>query len=204
MENERFIGIYLRVSSNNQSFATQIFDIKKWIKNENIRGIKFYKDKFTGKTMDRPGMSQLITDMYEGKISTVVCWRLDRLGRTALGIFKFFEHLGINKCNLISLKDNLDLSTPIGRFNAGIAACTAEYESEMFTERIKSGQQVVWDKGKRWGGSKKGVRKEKVEKVKNQVIQLYNENVPKIQIADRLNISVPTVYSVLSQFEITK
>jgi DNA invertase Pin-like site-specific DNA recombinase len=75
-------------------------------------------DQFTGTTMGRPGMLKLMSDLQKGDIDTIVCWRLDRLGRTAAGLTALFEDLKQHKCNLISLKDNLDLSTPAGRLNA--------------------------------------------------------------------------------------
>ena len=56
--------------------------------------------------MDRPGMDRLMADVRSGKINTVVCWRLDRLGRTAKGLVDMFTELHSKK-NLISIKDGL-------------------------------------------------------------------------------------------------
>lgn len=85
-----------------------------------------------GTTMDRPAMNKLLDDLYKGKISTILIWRLDRLGRTASGLTKLFEDLRQYQCNLISLKDHLDLSTPAGRLNANVIASVAAYETPLF------------------------------------------------------------------------
>ncbi len=52
--------------------------------------ITWYKDEFTGNTMDKPGMQKLMQDLQEGKLNNIVCWRLDRLGRTAAGLTKLY------------------------------------------------------------------------------------------------------------------
>jgi DNA invertase Pin-like site-specific DNA recombinase len=149
--------------------------------------------------MDRPGMQKLMDDLHKGDIETIVCWRLDRLGRTAAGLTKLFDDLRKHKCNLISYKDNLDLSTPAGRLNANIIASVAAYETEVRAERVKAGQAAAKAKGKRWGGSKKGIRKRKVAAVEKQILTLYREDFPIAQIARGLNISVPTVYDVIKK-----
>ena len=77
-----------------------------------------YRDKFTGKTMDRPGWNKLAKDIEAGKVAKLACWRLDRLGRTAKGLTALFKELVTRKVNLVSLMDGLDLSTPAGRLMA--------------------------------------------------------------------------------------
>ena len=84
--------------------------------------VKWYKDRFTGKTMDRPGWNQLEADIQAGKVSAVVCWRLDRLGRTARGLTALFDDLLKRKVGLVSLRDGLSLTTPAGKLMAHILA----------------------------------------------------------------------------------
>jgi DNA invertase Pin-like site-specific DNA recombinase len=48
--------------------------------------VEWFKDKFTGKTMNRPGMDHLLESLREGKLDRIVVWRLDRLGRTTRGL----------------------------------------------------------------------------------------------------------------------
>ena len=191
-------AIYLRVSTTNgQKFDSQWGDLQKWVEVNHPAHVKIYKDEFTGTTMQRPAMQRLITDLHNGDIGTIVCWRLDRLGRTASGLTKLFEELMQRKCNLISLKDCLDLSTPAGRLNANIIASVAAYETEVRAERVKAGVLAAKSKGKRWGGSKKGHRKAKIaEKVKT-VLQLHGQGVSKAEISRLARVSIPTVYSII-------
>ncbi len=75
--------------------------------------VTWYRDKMTGKTMDRPGWKRLEADMDVGEISKIVVWRLDRLNRTASGLTSLFEHLQRRGVGFESLRDKIDLSTPV-------------------------------------------------------------------------------------------
>jgi DNA invertase Pin-like site-specific DNA recombinase len=93
--------------------------------------VVWHRDKFTGKTMDRPGWQELCAGIEAGSIKTVVVWRLDRL---------------------ISLRDGLDLSTPErGRLMANVLASVAQYETEIRAERTLAGQEVARARGVRFG-----------------------------------------------------
>jgi hypothetical protein len=46
------------------------------------RPVAWFKDTFTGKSMNRPGMDRLTEELHAGRLERIVVWRLDRLGRT--------------------------------------------------------------------------------------------------------------------------
>src|SRR5271154_5343935 len=99
-------AIYVRVSSKQQDQRSQEPDLKRWLLSQEGT-VEWYRDKFTGKTMTRPGMDKLMVDARSGKVGTIVVWRLDRLGRTAKGLTALFEELVQRSINLVSLKDGL-------------------------------------------------------------------------------------------------
>src|SRR5208283_370678 len=150
-------GIYVRVSSKQQDQRSQEPDLKRWAAGQEVE-VVWYRDKFTGRTMERPGMDKLLADMRAGKIGSIVVWRLDRLCRTAKGLTALFEDLRERGVNLISLRDGVDLSTPAGRLMANVLASVAAYETEVRAERVLAGQAAARAAGKTWGGSKKGRR----------------------------------------------
>lgn len=148
--------------------------------------------------MDRPGWNRLVADVEAGKVSKVVCWRLDRCGRTAKGLVTLFDDLTRRKIGLISLKDGLDLGTPAGRLMANVIASVAAYEVEVRSERVLAGQAVARAKGKTWGGMPKG-RRIKVTPEQEAVIRrMKAENEKVASIARATGLSRPTVYSVLN------
>src|SRR5690242_15899508 len=126
----KHIAVYLRVSSKSQDAASQEAELKRWAATL-TEPVKWYRDRFTGKTMDRPGFNQLEREIAMGNVSTLAVWRLDRLGRTAKGLTALFDDLVKRKVNVVSLKDGLDLSTPAGRLMANVLASVAAYETEV-------------------------------------------------------------------------
>ena len=143
-------AIYLRVSSRRQDHASQMPDLERW-ETSHDAPVVWYRDKFTGKTMDRPGMERLLAELRAGKVDRIVVWRLDRLGRTTRGLCQLFDELGERRVDLVSLKDGFSLASPAGRLHARILASVAEYETEVRAERIAAGQAVARRRGKRLG-----------------------------------------------------
>ena len=154
----KHVAVYLRVSTSSQDTKSQEPDLERWVGAHGAPA-KWYTDKVSGKTMNRPAWSKLETAMRQGKVSSVVVWRIDRLGRTAKGLTALFDDLRERKINLVSIKDGLDLSTPAGRLLANVLASVAQYETEVRGERVRAGQDRARAEGKRWGGSRAGVRK---------------------------------------------
>lgn len=190
-------AIYVRVSSRQQDQRSQEPDLRRWIAAQECE-VVWYRDNFTGKTMERPGMAKLMRDIEAGKIERVVVWRLDRLGRTAKGLTALFDDLRERGVVLVSLKDGLDLSTPAGRLMANMLASVAAYETEVRAERVLAGQAAAREAGKSWGGSEKGrlisVTPEQVE----QVRKLKADGVKVAKIARTVGLSRPTVYRLLA------
>ena len=191
-------AIYLRVSSKQQDHASQLPDLERWI-SAHDGPVQWYKDKFTGKTMTRPGMDKLLDDLRAGKIERIVCWRLDRLGRTTRGLCQLFDDLGERKIDLVSLKDGFSLASPAGRLQARILASVSEFETEVRAERVAAGQAVARRKGKRWGGSKKGWRWKVTDDQLAAINEMKAAGKRITQIASVTGLSRPTIYKILTQ-----
>jgi DNA invertase Pin-like site-specific DNA recombinase len=72
--------------------------------------------------MDRPGWKRLKADIAAGKVTKIVVWRLDRLGRSAAGLTALCEDPLRRGIGLESLRDKVDLSTPAGKSMANVRA----------------------------------------------------------------------------------
>ncbi len=193
----KHVAVYVRVSSKAQDHRSQLPDLKRWEASQEQR-VEWYWDKFAGKTMDRPGWNKLDANLRRGMISSVVVWRLDRLGRTAKGLTALFDDLQTRKVNLVSLKEGLDLSTPAGRLMANVLASVAQYDNEVRAERILAGQAVARASGKRWGGSKRGVRKKVTELQERMIRTMHADGEPITKLSQATGLSRPTIYSVLN------
>jgi DNA invertase Pin-like site-specific DNA recombinase len=191
------LGIYMRCSTNKQQTASQKRELKRWAESHADENISWYEDHFTGKTMERPGWVGLWKDCCEGRIQTIVCWRLDRLGRTAKGLITLRDELIARSLNLISLRDSLDLSTSSGRLMFGIIASVAEYETEVRRERQMAGIAAARERGKRIGGRKAGASNRKTRDVLPAVLALHKEGKRVSEIARATRLSRPTIYGLL-------
>ncbi len=189
-------ALYLRVSSRQQDHASQLPDLERWAQAHD-GPIDWFRDKFTGKTMDRPGMDKLMDDLRAGKIERIVVWRLDRLGRTTKGLCQLFDELSERKVDLVSLKDGFSLASPAGRLHARILASVAEYETEVRAERVAAGQAVARRQGKRWGGSKKGWRWKVTAEQVTAIREMKTMGRKITAIAKVTGLSRPTIYQVL-------
>jgi DNA invertase Pin-like site-specific DNA recombinase len=192
------VAIYLRVSSRKQDTRSQEPDLKVWAEHSaNGHPVKFYRDQMSGRTMDRPGWNRLEADIDAGKVSSLVVWRMDRLGRTASGLTALFEKLQSRRVNFVSLKDGIDLATAAGRLIANVLASVAEYENEVRSERVRAGQDAARAAGKTWGGSKPGRRLKVTNEAVATIERMAAEGASKTAMARATGLSRPTVYAVL-------
>lgn len=190
------IAIYLRVSSKSQDVASQEPELRRWAAQQEGE-VRWYRDRFTGKTMERPAFTRLLRHVRIGEVQQVAVWRLDRLGRTAKGLTTLFDELTELNVRLVSLRDGLDLSTAAGRLMANVLASVAAYETEVRAERILAGQAAARAKGKTWGGSEKG-RRIKVNDEQIRLIHRMKAEGEKVAaIARATGLSRPTIYDVL-------
>lgn len=191
-------AIYVRVSSGSQNIESQLPDLERWAESQDIEPTWFIEKK-SGKTMDRPVWNKLQQAIDNNKVSRLVVWRLDRLGRTASGLTKLFEELNEAKVQFISIKDKIDLSTVAGRLLANILASVAAFETELRGERVKAGQAVAMSKGKSWGGSTKGrLHKITIEQVK-QIVKMKADNEKVSVICRTVGVDRPSVYRILQR-----
>jgi DNA invertase Pin-like site-specific DNA recombinase len=198
-------AIYRRVSTKDQTTASQSTDLDAYRAGLKAKGepVLEFEDKFTGRTLKRPGWDKLWAAALSGKVKRIVVWRLDRLGRTCAGLSQLFVELQERKIGLVSLRDGLDLATAAGRLMAHVLASVAEYELEVKTERQAAGiaaarRAVREGKRARYGsGRKPGLTVPPV--VCRHIVTMKAEGKRISEIAAVTKLSRPTVYRVLRE-----
>jgi DNA invertase Pin-like site-specific DNA recombinase len=201
MNMKKIAAIYVRVSTSAQDIKSQVPDLERWIEaqGEDIEPVQWFVDKHTGKTMDRPQWNKLQSLIDANKVKRLVCWRLDRLGRTASGLTKLFEELQARKILFESIKDKIDLSTSSGRLMANVLASVASFETELRAERVLAGQAAARASGKKWGGSRKGqLHKITMEQVR-QIAQMKQDGKGIVEISRTVSIDRPGCYRILER-----
>lgn len=134
---------YARVSTTKQHLDQQIDALQR----ESVDHI--FTDKWTGRSNDRPGLSELLDYARPG--DTVVVVALDRLGRSLTGIIETIAAFQQRDISVVSLREHLDFTTPTGKMMASIFAALAEYEVDLKAERAAAAREAAAARGRHTG-----------------------------------------------------
>ncbi|EOL1931138.1 recombinase family protein, partial [Escherichia coli] len=93
----------------------------------------------------RPGLKRALKKLKPG--DTLMVWKLDRLGRSMRHLVALTDELQQQGINFRSLTDNIDTSTPMGRFFFHIMGALAEMERELIVERTRAGLAAARERG---------------------------------------------------------
>ncbi len=149
-------AIYARVSTlNGQDPAMQVRELEEYCQRRGWRAVRAYIDAGVSGTREkRPGLDKLMSDAKQRKFDAVLVWKLDRWGRSLRHFVNSLAELEALGIVFVSLKDNLDLSTPSGRLMFQIIGAMAEFERSLIVERVRSGLRNARAKGVRIGRPK--------------------------------------------------
>lgn len=140
----RYTG-YWRVSTEDQNPDMQIEAmVAAGVPRERIRG-----DKMTGSKMNRPGLASALRITRDQDV--LVVWKLDRLGRSTLGVLDTIKSLEDGDIGIISLTEMLDTKSPMGRMVMTILLSFAEMERALISERTKAGMKRFKERGGKTG-----------------------------------------------------
>ena len=153
------IALYCRVSTqeqavNGHSITEQQDRLTNYCKSRGWKDYKPYVDAgFSGAKTDRPALSKLLKDVESHKVKTVLVYKLDRLSRSQKDTLMLIEDVFLaNGCDFVSISENFDTSTPLGRAMIGILAVFAQLEREQIKERMNMGKEARAKLGKYKGG----------------------------------------------------
>lgn len=178
---------YARVSTKEQNLSSQEDALN------NAGCIRIFTDKISGKEFKREGLTACLDYLRSG--DTLVIYRLDRLGRSVEETLDLCAQLEKRNIKLVSLKDNLDASTAVGRFTMQILASLAEYNRSLIVEGCILGIEAAKKRGVKFGRPK-GVKMKKPKK--EAVIQLYKAGTTVHQIMEITGIKAKqTIYNYL-------
>ena len=99
----------------------------------------------------RPALDALIKDAKRRRFDVLVCWRLDRLGRSLKHLVTLLDELQALGVAFVSLQEGIDATTPAGKLQMHILGAIAEFERARIAERVTAGLQRARNEGKRLG-----------------------------------------------------
>src|SRR5579862_7531141 len=148
------VAIYARVSTANhgQDVSLQTRELEEYCQRRGLEIVGKYIDAGVSGTKDsRPELNRLMADAKQRRFDAVCVWKLDRFGRSLRHLVNALADLESLGVSFISIKDNLDLSTPSGRLMFQIIGAMAEFERSLIQERVKAGLRNARAKGKTLG-----------------------------------------------------
>ena len=184
---------YIRVSTVEQNEGRQVKDLQATAGVE-----KVFMDKLSGKDTNRPQFNAMLEFVREG--DTVVVSSYDRLARSTADLLATIETLKEKGVNVISMKEQLDTSTPQGKLMLTFFAGIATFERELMLQRQKEGIAIAKAEGK-YKGRAKIERPSDWTALKTQYL---HRKLTATELAKRCNVSRPVVYKWLKEDKAAK
>lgn len=161
-------ALYARVSTREQDAEMQLRDLREHCRRREWEIAGEYVDLgVSGSKESRPELNRLMVDAHQRVFDCVLVWKLDRFGRSLkhlVNALAEFEALGVS---FVSLRDNLDLSTPSGRLMFQVIGAMAEFERSLIQDRVRAGLRNARAKGKHLGRPFVGVDGERVRQLRS-------------------------------------
>ena len=179
---------YVRVSTVDQNEARQVEALKKY-------GIeKWYSEKVSGKNLNRPKLQEMLDFVREG--DTIYIHDFSRISRSVKDLLSLIDLLEAKKVHLVSVKENLDTSTPAGRLMLTMIGAINEFERANLLERQAEGIAIAKAKGKYKG--------RKAIEINEAFIEGYNKylarKLSKSALAKELGVSRPTLDKLINEY----
>jgi putative DNA-invertase from lambdoid prophage Rac len=135
-------AIYARVSTTDQNCEMQLAELREYISRRGWELAGEYVDTgWCGAKASRPELNRLMHDAGQRKFDVILCWKLDRFGRSLLHCKSALQELQAHGVRFIATSQNIDTdeSNPAARFLLHILMAAAEFERELIRERSMAG-----------------------------------------------------------------
>ena len=147
------VAFYARVSTlNNQDPEMQPAELREYAGHRGWQIVEEFTDQgVSGCKESRPALNRLMSDACRRKFDAVLVWKIDRFGRSLKHLVNSLAELAALGVAFVSLRDNIDLSTPSGRLMFQIIGAMAEFERALIQERVRAGIRNARAKGRQLG-----------------------------------------------------
>ena len=153
--------IYSRKSKftgKGESIENQIEMCRQYIathySEEEAEAALVYEDEgFSGGNLERPKFKKMMNDSQKIEFAAIVVYRLDRISRNIGDFAKLIEDLGNRHIDFISIREQFDTSSPMGRAMMYIASVFSQLERETIAERIRDNMHELSKTGRWLGGN---------------------------------------------------
>ena len=189
------VCLYCRVSTTHQTSENQLRELRAVAERMGYEiDAEFIDNGISGakSRKDRPALDEMMKLAAKHKFEMVMCWSIDRLGRSLQHLVEILNELQAMKIDLFFMQQGMDTTTPSGRMIFSVFGAIGEFERNLMRERVIAGQQRAKASGVHIG------RPTKMNDGIKSAIQAMHENGMSIrQIAKSCKVGIGTVYSVV-------
>lgn len=160
MNSKKIMAIYTRVSTIEQAESGYSIDeqerlLLEYCNKNDIEVYKCYSDRgISGKDIKhRPALKELLQDVEEGKVTDVICWKINRLSRKLSDVLKIVDIFEKNNVTFKSYSEPFATDTPAGKMQFQMMALIGEFERGTIAQNVKMGMCARAREGK-WCGNK--------------------------------------------------
>jgi DNA invertase Pin-like site-specific DNA recombinase len=182
------VALYARVSTlNGQHPEMQLSELREYGAHRGWQIISEYVDEgVSGARERRPQLDRLMSDAHRRKFDLIAVWKIDRFGRSLRHLVNALADLDSLGVAFVSLRDNLDLSTPSGRLMFQVIGAMAEFERSLVQERVRAGLRNAVARGVRLG-------RPRISVDAAEIARLRASGASWREISERLGVGVGTV-----------
>jgi len=191
---------YIRVSTEEQvkqgiSLANQKAKIEAFATAKGWALTRIYRDEGkSGKSLNRPGIQELLQDAISGQFEIIIVYRVDRLTRKQRDLWYLLEDVfDKNSVGFVSVNEPFDTTAAIGKASLGVIGVFAQLERDLISERTKDALAHKKDQGCSLGRPVITALDKEELKIVSYIRSLREAGLSYARIARRLNLeSVPT------------
>lgn len=156
------VAIYARVSTLDQKCAMQLTELHEYAQRSGWEYVEYVDEGVSGAKKSRPALDRLMKDARLKKFGAVICWKLDRFGRSMMHLIENIQELDRLGIRFIAPSQAIDTDkkSPTGTLILHILAALAEFERELIRERVRAGVAEAQRKGKHCGRPGKVFRRD--------------------------------------------
>ena len=155
---------------------------------------KYDDGGFSGGNMDRPALKKLMSDIAEGKVNTVVVYKVDRLTRSLADFAKIIEQFDAKGVSFVSVTQQFNTTTSMGRLTLNVLLSFAQFEREVTGERIRDKIAASKAKGMWMGG-----RVPLGYDLRERRLQINESEAERVREIFRLYLQVRTVPALMNR-----
>ena len=186
-------ALYTRISTDKQSHDSQLHELRDYCQRRGWGEVSEFADVVSGAKFTRAGLDALMGEVRRGRVDVVVCFKLDRLGRSLAHLAQICAELAAHNVALVCTSQGIDTSdrNPAGRLQLGVLMAVAEFERSIIQERVAAGLRAAKARGVRLG------RKATLGQHEERVRELLAAGLGVRAIARQLGLPVGSAHKVV-------